>query len=117
MHAGKNLFLCVGLLAENYVLDRIWCLLSGFKGVRFADFASLVKPKYCITDLLIWFTVLLVLVSFFNCLHLLFVIYDIGSDGKVTLWERAARSVYIMFSVPFQVLTRATFIIVDCMLR
>ena len=23
MHAGKNLFLCVGLLAENYVLDRM----------------------------------------------------------------------------------------------
>ena len=43
--------------------------------------------------------------------------YDIGSDGKVTLWERAARSVYNMFSVPCQVLTRATFIIVDCMLR
>ena len=66
--------------------------------------------------LLIWFTVLLVLVSFFNCFHL-FVFYDIGSDGKVTLWERAARSVYNMFSVPCQVLTRATFIIVDCMLR
>ena len=31
--------------------------------------------------------------------------------------ERAARSVFNMFSVPFQVLTRATFIIVDCMLR
>ena len=37
---------------------------------------------------------LLVLVSFFNCFHLLFVFYDIGSDGKVILWERAARSVY-----------------------
>ena len=23
MHAGQNLFLCVGLLAENYVLDRM----------------------------------------------------------------------------------------------
>ena len=38
----------------------------------------LVKPKYFITDLsnavlLIWFTVLLVLVSFFNCFHILFV--------------------------------------------
>ena len=43
--------------------------------------------------------------------------YDKGSDGKVTLWERAARSGYNMFSVPCQVLTRATFIIVDCMLR
>ena len=51
MHAGKNLFLCVGLLTENYVLDRIGCLLSGFKGVRFADLVSLVKPKYFITDL------------------------------------------------------------------
>ena len=44
--------------------------LRGFKGVRFADIESLVKPKYFITDLsnavlLIWFTVLLVLVSFF----------------------------------------------------
>ena len=58
---------------------------------------------------------LLVLVSFYNCYHLLFGFYDIGSDGKVTLWERAARSVYNMFSVPCQVLTRATFIIVDCM--
>ena len=53
---------------------------------------------------------------FFNSFHLLF-FYDIGSDGQVTLWERAARSVYNMFSVPCQVLTRATFIIVDCMLR
>ena len=53
--------------------------------------------------LLIWFTVLFVLVSFFNCFHLLFVFYGIGSDGKVTLWERAARSVYNMFSVPCQV--------------
>ena len=43
--------------------------------------------------------------------------YNTGSDGKVTLWERAARSVYNTFSVPCQVLTRATFIIVDCMLR
>ena len=48
------------------------------KGVRFADLASLVKSKYFITDLsnavlLIWLTVLLVLVSFFNCFHLLFV--------------------------------------------
>ena len=70
MHAGQNLFLCVGLLAENYVLDRMWCLLSGFKGIRFADLATLVKPKYFITDLsnavlLIWFTVLLAFVSFF----------------------------------------------------
>ena len=45
------------------------CPLSGFQRVRFADLASLVKPKYFITDLsnavlLIWFTVLLVLVSF-----------------------------------------------------
>ena len=108
MHAGQNLFLCVGLLAENYVLDRMWCLLSGFKGVRFADLASLVKPKYFNEDLsiavlLIWFTVLLVLVSFLNCFHLLFVFYDIGSDGKVTLLERAARSGYNMFSVPCQV--------------
>ena len=63
--------------------------------------------------LLIWFTVLLVLVSFLNC----FVFYDIGSDVKVTLWEKAARSGYNMFSVPCQVLTRATFIIVECMLR
>ena len=123
MHAGQNLFLCVGLLVENYVLDRMRCLLSGFKGVRFADLASLVKPKYFITDLsnavlLIWFTMLLVLVSFFNCFfHLLFVFYDTSSDCKVTLWERANRSVYNMFSVPCQVLTRATFIIVDCMLR
>ena len=78
MHAGQNLFLCVGLLGENYVLDRMRCLLSGFKEVKFADLASLVKPKYFITDLsnavlLLWFTVLLVLVSFFNCFHLLFV--------------------------------------------
>lgn len=97
-------------------------LLSGFKGVRFADLASLVKPKYFIADLsnavlLIWFTVLLVLVSFLNCFHLLFVFYDIDSDGKVTLLERAARSGYSMFSVPCQVLTRASFIIIDCMLR
>ena len=42
---AKTFFLCVGLLAENYVLDRMWCLLSGFKGIRFADLASLVKPK------------------------------------------------------------------------
>ena len=35
-------------------------------------------------------------VIFFNCFHL-FVFYDIGSDGKVTLWERAARSVTICF--------------------
>ena len=42
---------------------------------------------------------------------------DIGSDGKVILWERAARSGYNMFSVPCQVLTRATFIIVGCVLR
>ena len=67
--------------------------------------------------LLIWFTVLLVLVSFLNCFHLLFLFYDIRSDGKVTLCERAARSGYNMFSVPCKVLTtRATFIIVDCML-
>ena len=52
-----------------------------------------------------------------NCFQLLFDFYDIGSDDKVTLWERAARSGYNMFSVPCQVLTRATFIIVDCMLR
>ena len=39
----------------------------------------------------------LFLVSFFNCFHLLFVFYDIGSDCKVTLWERAARSVYNVF--------------------
>ena len=43
--------------------------LADLRGVRFADLASLVKPKYFITDLsnavlLIWFTVLLVLVSF-----------------------------------------------------
>ena len=56
-------------------------------------------------------------VIFFTVFHLLFVFYDIGSDDKVTLWERAARSVYNMFSVPCQALTRATFIIVDCMLR
>ena len=37
---------------------------------------------------------LLVLVLFFNCFHLLFVFYDIASDGNVTLWERAARSGY-----------------------
>ena len=91
MHAGQNLFLCVGLLA-----------LSGFKGVRFADLASLVKPNYFITDLsnavlLIWFTVLFVLLPFLTVFHLLFVFYDIGSDGKVTLWERATRSVYNMF--------------------
>ena len=55
--------------------------------------------------------------SCFNCFHLLFVFYDIGSDGKVILWERAARSGYNMFSVPCQVLTRATFIIVGCVLR
>ena len=60
---------------------------------------------------------LLVLVSFLNCFHLLFVFYDIGSDGKVTLLERAARLGYNMFSVPCQVLKRATFIIIDCMLR
>ena len=122
MHAGQNLFLCVGLLAENHVLDRMRCLLSGFKGVRFADLASLVKPKYFITDLsnavlLIWFTVLLVLVSFLYCFHLQFVFNDISSDGKLTSWERAARSVCNMFSVPCPVLTRAMFIIVDCMLR
>ena len=97
-------------------------LLSGFKGVRFADLASLVKPIYFITDLsnavlLIWFTVLQVLVPFLTVFHLLFVFYDIGSDGKVTLWERPARSVYNMLSVPCQVLKRVTFIIVDCMLR
>ena len=60
---------------------------------------------------------LVVLVSFFNCFSPSICFYDIGSDGKVTLWERAARSVYNMFSVLCQVLTRATFIIVDCMLR
>ena len=54
---------------------------------------------------------------FFNCFHLLFVFYDIGSDGKVILWERAARSGYNMFSVPCQVLTRATFKIAGCVLR
>ena len=43
--------------------------------------------------------------------------YDIGIDDKVILWERAARSGYNMFSVPCQVLTRATFIIVGCVLR
>ena len=53
---------------------------------------------------------------FLTVFHL-FVFYDIGSDGKVTLWERAARLVTNMFSVPCQVLTRATFIIVDCILR
>ena len=84
-------------------------LKSGFKGVRFADLASLVKPKYFITDLsnavlLIWFTVLLVLVSFFLILFSPSIcFYDIGSDGKVILWERAARSGYNMFSVPCQV--------------
>ena len=63
-----------------------------------------VKPKYFITDLsnavlLIWFTVLLVLVSFSYCFYLLCVLYDIGifydkgSDGMVTLWERAVHSV------------------------
>ena len=54
---------------------------------------------------------------FLNCFHLLFVFYDIGSDGKVILWERAARSGYNIFSVPCKVLTRATFIIVACELR
>ena len=54
---------------------------------------------------------------FLNCFHLLFVFYDIGSDVKVILRERAARSGYNMFSVPCQVLTRATFIIVGCVLR
>ena len=72
-----------------------------------------VKPKDFITDLsnavlLIWFTVLLVLVLFLYCFYLLCVFYDIGifydkaSDGMVTLWERAAQSVYNMFSVPCQ---------------
>ena len=60
---------------------------------------------------------LLVLVPFLTVFHLLFVFYDMGSDGKVTLWEGAARSVNNMFSVPCQVLTRVTFIIVDFMLR
>ena len=60
---------------------------------------------------------LLVLVPFLTVFHLLFVFYDIGSDGKVTLLERAARSVYNMFSLACQILKRATFIIVDCMLR
>ena len=65
------------------------CLLSGFKGVRFADLASLVKPKYFIADLsnavlLIWFTVLLVLVSFLTVFTFYLFFYDIGSDGKVT---------------------------------
>ena len=100
------------------------CLLSGFKGgggVRFADLASLVKPKYLITNLsnavlLIWFIVLLVLVLFLT-VFTFYLFFDIGSDGIVTLWERAARSGYNMFSVPCQVLTRATFIIVDCMIR
>ena len=43
--------------------------------------------------------------AIFNCFHLLFVFYDIGSDGNVALWERAPRSGYNMFSVPCQVLT------------
>ena len=43
---------------------------------------------------------LLVLVSFLYCFHLLCVFYDIGSDGMVALWERAANSVYNIFSVP-----------------
>ena len=82
-------------------------VLSGFKGVRFADLASLVQPKYFITDLsnavlLIWFTVLLVLVSYLNVFTFYLFLYDIGSDGKATLWERAARSVYNMLSVPYR---------------
>ena len=52
--------------------------------------------------LLILFTVLLVLVSFLYCFHLLCVFNDIGSDGMVILWERAAHSVYNIFSVPCQ---------------
>ena len=50
--------------------------------------------------LLIWFTVLLVLVSFFVLFSPSMYFYDIGSDCMVTLWERAAHSVYNMFSVP-----------------
>ena len=45
---------------------------------------------------------LLVLVSFLTVF--IFFFYAIGSDGKVTLWERAARSIFNMFSVPCQVL-------------
>ena len=66
---------------------------------------------------------LLVLVSFLYCFNLLCVFYDIGSDGMVTLWERAAHLVYNMFSVPCQEKIieseqgYVTFIIVDCMLR
>ena len=94
---------------------------ADLKGVRFADLASLVKPKYFITNLsnavlFIWFIVLLVLVLFLT-VFTFYLFCDIGSDGIVTLWERAARAGYNMFSVPCQVLTRATFIIVDCMIR
>ena len=60
-----------------------------------------------IAVILILFTVLLVLVAFLT-VFIFNLFYDIGSDGKVALWERAARSVYNMFSVPCQVLTRAT---------
>ena len=49
----------------------------------------------------------LFLLSFFKLFSSSICFYDIGSDGKVTLWERASRSVYNMFSVPCQVLTRA----------
>ena len=108
------------VLAENYVLDRMQCLKSGFKGVRFADLASLVKPKHFITEISpIWYFSFGSLCCLFWChfFKLFFTFYlcfyDIGSDDKVTLWERAARLVYNMFSVPCQVLTRATFIIVD----
>ena len=45
---------------------------------------------------------LLDLVSFLYCFHLLCVFYDIGSDSMVALWKRAAHSVYNMFSVPCQ---------------
>ena len=38
--------------------------------------------------------------SFLYCFHLLCVFNDIGSDCMVTLMERAAHSVYNMFSVP-----------------
>ena len=55
--------------------------------------------------------------NFLTVFTLYLFFYDKGSDGKITLWERAARSGYNMFSVPCQVLTRATFIIVDCMLQ
>ena len=46
---------------------------------------------------------LLVLVLFLT-VFTFYLFFDIGSDGIVTLWERAARSGYNMFSEPCQVL-------------